>query len=370
MTDTDSLEQRLRRTFEAVAAQPVTPANTVTDPWEDRRAPARAHRNFRRTLGTVAAAAVVAVVALLVAYGPRSSDTSPGAVPAGAPGGSVHAVFSPATPATHAVVEQIDSVLFRRLRAFGDKGASVRTGVGGAIDVTSQNLTPAEIHSIGTTDNLYIRPVLCGAVAVRPPDVAGLRSGPLPSCQAQYATTAANLAVNVRTGVPGNVVPPDPGFASYPTTSEEADDPSATVLLSGDPIAGAHEYPRFVLGPAQLTGSAIVAAHARSLGKSSGSDVLITLKRSAATQWDAVAQQNLHQYLAFDLDGLVLSAPLIQPLSSTFVSFGGTMQISGNFTSAQARDLAAVLGSGPLPVRLILRSLTTVSGRLGATSTQ
>jgi preprotein translocase subunit SecD len=381
MTDTDTLEQRLRRTFEAVAAQPVSPASTVsgagtvTDAWWERRAPARAHRNMRRTVGAVSAAAVVAVVALLVAYGPRSSDTSPGAVSAGAPGhtgapgNSVHAVFAPTAPTTHAVVEQIESVIFRRLRAFGDKGASVRTGVGGTIQVTAQNLTPAEIHLMGTTDNLYIRPVLCGAVSVRPPDVIGLLSGPLPSCQAQYATTAANLGVDVRTGVPDDMVRPDPGFASYPSTSERADDPSATVLLSGDPSAGAREYPRFVLGPAQLSGSAIAAAHAQSLGKDSGSDVLITLKRSAATQWDAVARQNFHQYLAFDLNGLVLSAPLVQPLSSTFEPFGGTMQISGHFSAAEAKDLAAVVGSGSLPVGLILRSLTTVSGALGAART-
>jgi preprotein translocase subunit SecD len=366
MTDTDSLEQRLRRTFEAVAAQPVTPANTVTDTWGDRRAPARARRNLRRTIATVGAAAVVALVALLVAYGPRSSDTSPGAVPSGAPGTSVRAVFAPARPATHAVVEQIESVLFRRLRALGDTGASVRTGVGGAIDVTAQNLTSAEIHTIGTTNALYVRPVLCGAVAVRPADVQGLESGPLPSCQAQYETSAANLAVNVRTGVPKNEVPPDPGFASYPTTSESADDPSATVLLAGDQTSGAREYPRFVLGPAQLAGMAIAAAHAQSLGKNSGADVVITLKRSAITQWDAVAQQNFHRYLAFDLNGLVVSAPLIQPLNSSFVSFDATIQISGNFTAAQAKDLAAVLGSGPLPVRLVLQSLTTVSGTLGA----
>jgi len=376
MTEIDSLEQRLRRTFEAVAAQPVRPSSTGTDSssagtdsWWDGGTPARAHRNLRRTVATVAAAAVVAVVALLVAYGPRSSDTNPGAVPAGAPGNSVQAVFAPATPVPQAFVEHIESVLFRRLRAFGDTGATVRTGVGGTIDVTAQNLTPAETHLLGTTDSLYIRPVLCGAVAARPADVSGLLSGPLPSCQAQDETSAANLDVNVRTGVPANVIPPDPGFASYSTTSEAADDPSATVLLAGDPTSGAQQYPRFVLGPAQLTGSAIASAQAQSLGNNSGSDVLITLTRSAATQWDEVAQQNLHQYLAFDLNGLVLSTPLIQPLNSAFVSFDGKMQLSGNFSAADAKDLAAVLGSGPLPVRLVLQSLTTVSTALGTART-
>jgi preprotein translocase subunit SecD len=53
-----------------------------------------------------------------------------------------------------------------------------------------------------------------------------------------------------------------------------------------------------------------------------------------------------------DVDGVTVSAPLMQPSQSTFASFGGRFQVSGNFTRNSARQLAAVLASGPLPAAL------------------
>ncbi len=83
------------------------------------------------------------------------------------------------------------------------------------------------------------------------------------------------------------------------------------------------------------------------------------------TVWNALAQLNFHQYVAMALDGGVLSAPLIEPQTATFVSFGNQMEISGAFSATEAKDLAAVLSSGPLPVGFTLQSLTTVSAALG-----
>ncbi len=84
----------------------------------------------------------------------------------------------------------------------------------------------------------------------------------------------------------------------------------------------------------------------------------ITLASTSATQWDVVAQQSLHAYVGFDLNGAILEAPLIQPNQSTFASFQGKMEISSNMSETEAKGLAALIGSGPLPVPFSLQSLT------------
>ena len=50
-----------------------------------------------------------------------------------------------------------------------------------------------------------------------------------------------------------------------------------------------------------------------------------------------MAQKNFHALLAIELDGVVQSAPFIQPDQATFTSFDGTGEISGSFTEASAK---------------------------------
>ena len=69
-------------------------------------------------------------------------------------------------------------------------------------------------------------------------------------------------------------------------------------------------------GKSQLPGSAVASASAVFDTTISAWAVSYTLK--AVTPWDNVAQANFHQYVAIDLDGLVESAPLIQPNNATF----------------------------------------------------
>jgi photosystem II stability/assembly factor-like uncharacterized protein len=76
--------------------------------------------------------------------------------------------------------------------------------------------------------------------------------------------------------------------------------------------------------------------------------IKITFTTQGAVQWDQLTRQAFHQYLAIDLDGVVLSAPLVEPTQAEFTSFRGMAQIAGDFTKARARYLAAVIGSGPL----------------------
>ena len=65
---------------------------------------------------------------------------------------------------------------------------------------------------------------------------------------------------------------------------------------------------------------------------------------------------------------MVQSAPLIQPSQSSFTSFGGQGEISGNLTQAQAQNLAQAMEFGALPVRLVPLTTQTVSPTLGHSS--
>ncbi len=66
---------------------------------------------------------------------------------------------------------------------------------------------------------------------------------------------------------------------------------------------------------------------------------------------------------AIILDGKVVSAPVIrEPI------LGGSGQISGNFTVAEASDLAVTLRSGALPAKLTVIEERTVGASLGADS--
>ncbi len=357
MTD---IEQRLRRTFQVVADQPI--------PWPSDAARPRSRRNVRALAGGLAVVVVIALVVLGVDYGPRSSPATParGSVQPGlgTSTGGLRAVFAPGRPSSRAVLDEVAATMVARLHALGDYDTPVYVE-GGTIVVRGPRFNRSEAKLVANAGVFFIRPVLCGAASYRrpAPTTSSASASPL-VCDAPYVTTASNLDVNTATGQPLNRIGPDPNLASYPSTTEQNDDPTSTVLL---PAFGAQQFPRFVLGPAQLSGSTIAAARAQYSPAEATWFVDVTLKPSAAAQWDTVPQQSFHAYIAADLDGEVLWAPLIQPQASTFTSFHGQMQIqiAENFTATEARGLAALLGSGPLPVQLVRQSESFVSPSLG-----
>jgi SecD/SecF fusion protein len=82
---------------------------------------------------------------------------------------------------------------------------------------------------------------------------------------------------------------------------------------------------------------------------------------SGARQFAAITSANIGKPFAIVLDGKVLSAPVIQqPIT------GGSGQISGTFTVAEAADLAALLRAGALPAPLTVIEERTVGADLGA----
>jgi preprotein translocase subunit SecD len=151
-------------------------------------------------------------------------------------------------------------------------------------------------------------------------------------------------------------------LAKIPTTAREGDKRSACVVLPGKP--GGPKAARSYLGPAGLTGKAVSSSKAEFVS-TQGWTVKMDLTSSGSTKWDDLAQKQFHQQVAIVLDGVVQSAPQIQPNDTTFTSFGGTAVISGRFTQSEAEDLAKLINYGALPVQLKKISVENVSPSLG-----
>jgi preprotein translocase subunit SecD len=150
--------------------------------------------------------------------------------------------------------------------------------------------------------------------------------------------------------------------AAAPTTGRDEEQAGACVVLPGNGSKG--DRGRYYLGPTALTGKAVDSA-SRQFQTGSGYSVQMKLTSKGSGAWDQLGSQQFHQQVAIELDGVVESAPTIQPNNNSFESFGGTAIISGQFTPSEAADLAKLINYGALPVRLNQSTATSVSPTLG-----
>jgi preprotein translocase subunit SecD len=270
--------------------------------------------------------------------------------------GGLSVVYKPTTHASTADLQEVVTILTNRVDGLGVSGATVNLlGKEVVVSVPGVKHARAVLQAVGQTAQLLFRPVLCeAAVGAKLTTVTTL-----PTCAPQYQDTAANLNVNTSTGNPVNIAP-DPAFTNIASTPPAKDLKQDTVLL---PLLGQPGV-RYVLGASQMTGHSIKKALAQQ-DQAGAWVVNYTLTSSGSPLWDQVAQRNFHQLLAIELDGVVQSAPLIQPNQASFTSFAGQGQISGSFTQQSAQTLALAMNFGALPVRLQALTTMTVSPTLG-----
>ncbi|MGA7835424.1 MAG: protein translocase subunit SecD [Acidimicrobiales bacterium] len=274
--------------------------------------------------------------------------------------GGLSVVYKPATKASTADMQEVVSILSNRVNGLGVSGATVNLQ-GKDVNVSVPGVTNARevLHAVGETAQLLFRPVLCQA-EVGTGKLTTVAPGKLPACGAQYLMSAANLAVNTSTGGATNNIAPDPAFTNIKSTKPAQDYKNDEVLL---PVLG-EKGVRYVLGPSELSGTAVHKAVAQQ--DPAGAWVVnYTLTSKGSPEWDKVAEKNFHALLAIELDGVVQSAPIIQPDQASFTSFDGSGQISGSFTENSAKTLALAMNFGALPVRLEPLTTLTVSPTLG-----
>ena len=92
-------------------------------------------------------------------------------------------------------------------------------------------------------------------------------------------------------------------------------------------------------------------------------NVSMNMNSEGAKRWANLTRENVGEALAIVLDGLVYSAPTVSEEIK-----GGSSSISGDFSQAEADDLANILKSGKMPARARIESSEIIGPSLGARS--
>ncbi|MGZ4691393.1 MAG: protein translocase subunit SecD [Acidimicrobiia bacterium] len=208
---------------------------------------------------------------------------------------------------------------------------------------------------VGKTAELRFRPVL----NVLPADTSATST--TTTTKAKTSTTLAAGATTSSTASTTTTTTP-----AIKNSTPAEDTAGATVILPGRPVNGKPSPVRYQLGPARLVGKDVSGAKAEFLSGGQGWVVNLSLKDSGSTLFNQLAsesfgKQSPQNSVAIVLDGVVQSAPAFQ--TSNFS--GGQVQISGNFSEGDAKDLATVLQYGALPVQLKELTTESVSPTLG-----
>jgi protein-export membrane protein SecD len=143
--------------------------------------------------------------------------------------------------------------------------------------------------------------------------------------------------------------------------------PPGDELVYGNPPSGSPpgspQIPYVLKSQVLVSGENLVDAQAAFDQRTGEPVVTFRFDAAGAKRFAMVTQENVGLPFAIVLDNKVISAPVIrEPI------LGGTGQISGNFTVAEANDLAVLLRSGSLPAKLNVIEERTVGASLGADS--
>lgn len=176
-------------------------------------------------------------------------------------------------------------------------------------------------------------------------------------------STSATPPVAPDGSTPDSAADPNEGFGpTDPTTTQ-----LRPIRPSADVSGGVCQ-----VGPAGGTGEVFEEDAVARVVSGQGWIVTVSLRDGAGQQtWDTLAQLCYSgsttcpsRQLAIELDGQIISHPVVnQPRFA-----GGQVEISGNFSERDAKDLAKVLESGALPVELETVAVQNVSPTLGQDS--
>jgi preprotein translocase subunit SecD len=119
------------------------------------------------------------------------------------------------------------------------------------------------------------------------------------------------------------------------------------------------------LSPSDLTGADLKAAKVSFDQVSGKAIVQISFSEEGAKKFETLTEKNTGKPLPIVLDGSVISAPVVNGKIS-----GGNAQISGNFSTEAAKELAIQLNAGALPLPIQLIEERTVGATLGTEAVQ
>lgn len=112
-----------------------------------------------------------------------------------------------------------------------------------------------------------------------------------------------------------------------------------------------------------LSGDVVTDAREEFGDNQATASVSMTMNSDGATKWARITKNNINQQVAIVLDNYVYSYPVVQ----TEIK-GGRSSITGNFSVAEAKDLANILKSGKLPAQARVIQEEIVGPSLGQES--
>jgi preprotein translocase subunit SecD len=276
--------------------------------------------------------------------------------------GGVSVVLQPPSGTPDDVVDTAIEVIRNRVDALGVAEPQItRSGSAVVVELPGVKDQEKAIELIGTTAQLRFRPVL-GQIApegATPPSTTTTTAAPTTTTTAAGATTTSSTAPTSTTST-----------TEVKSTTREENKADAQVILPDREGTS-----RYVLGPAGATGEDVSSAKAE-LTNAVWS-VALSMTEKGIKNFNELAGvcftggetcpasgQQARGRVAIELDGIVESAPEIQTASFE----RDQIQISGNFSQSEAKDLALVLKYGSLPVQLEQQTVQTVSATLGKDS--
>jgi preprotein translocase subunit SecD len=228
---------------------------------------------------------------------------------------------------------------------------------------------------VGRTGDLHLRPVL--------------QSGSFDPTAGEVETTPTTETSVPTEGGPGEsrggrvmvdtTIPTDTTVATDTTIATEttiaaapADAEAQSELPPGSEVLLGRDGFAYLVGPIAATGL-VFENNAQATIQGANWSVVVQLRGGAAGAdvWNALTSRCFSRdatcptaQIAIVLDGEVISAPVVQEA----VFSGGEVQITGDFTEQDARDLARVLEFGAVPVKFAVSQVQTVSPTLGSDS--
>lgn len=137
----------------------------------------------------------------------------------------------------------------------------------------------------------------------------------------------------------------------------------AEVLVSEE--EGATTTPEAIFKPTELTGRYITGASVIFDTITGKPQVSLNFNTEGAKLFETITERNIGKQLAVFLDDELITAPVVQSKIT-----GGNAQITGTFTSEEAREMVSRFNAGALPAPIELIGQTTIGASLGTDSLQ
>ncbi len=294
--------------------------------------------------------------------------------------GGASVTLQPEGEFTPSALAQAVEIISQRVNALGvSEPVITRQGDNVVVNLPGVNDQQKALDIIGRQGELLLRPVLQArtlntdtstTVAGSPTTVLesdttlpGTDGGP-GSVRSRGAATTVPVAVATTTA--DSVVIATETTLPNISVSEDTTDPNVNAVLMGE------NGEAFLVGPAGASGK-VFTNNAQAVINNGSWTVTVELRSGAdgADLWNALTPRCFNRdatcptaRIAIALDGKVFSAPTVQEAVFT----GGNVQISGDFSQTEARDLAKILEFGAVPVKFKVATMQTVSPTLGKDS--